>query len=228
MAEHAALGSVDGTAFFEEGPISSAGSLVAGDDGRLAVPSRTLDSVLASTGPIDLLKLDVEGAGFDVLGAASDETLGQIGAIVGELHLESRADELEPLAGRLRALGFEVACGRRRSTTGPRACVRSGAIGVASAASGGCGSRCSSCTRRWRSRTRPSPPGAAGRWPRVPVRDATGSAAGQNDERAVRRSPPTASATARRRRSATTSSAGERRSSRSRIRSWPSTGGGTS
>ena len=108
VAEHAALGSVDGTAFFEEGPISSAGSLVAGNDGRLAVPSRTLDSVLASTGPIDLLKLDVEGAEFDVLGAASDETLGQIGAIVGELHLESRADELEPLTGRLRALGFDV------------------------------------------------------------------------------------------------------------------------
>jgi len=108
VAEHAALGSYDGTASFAEGPISSAGSLAADGDGRFDVPSRTLDAVVASTGAVDLLKLDVEGAEFDVLEAASDETLRQIGAIVGELHLDSRADRLEPLTRRLRSLGFAV------------------------------------------------------------------------------------------------------------------------
>jgi len=108
LAEHAALGSLNGTASFVEGPISSAGSLAAEGRGRFDVPSRTLDSVVASSGPVDLLKLDVEGAEFDVLEAASDDTLRQIGAIVGELHLEARADRLEPLTRRLGSIGFAV------------------------------------------------------------------------------------------------------------------------
>jgi FkbM family methyltransferase len=108
VAEHAALGSFDGTASFAEGPISSAGSLDADGGGGFEVPSRTLDAVIASTGPVDLLKLDVEGAEFDVLDAASDDTLSEIGAIVGELHLDSRADRLGPLVSRLGGLGFAV------------------------------------------------------------------------------------------------------------------------
>ena len=107
-ARHAALWSVDGTVTFVEGPVTSAGSILARGGRPHVVPSVRLDSVLAETGPIDLLKLDIEGAEFDVLDAASDETLRQTGAIVGELHLDGRAERVEPLVDRLRSLGFSA------------------------------------------------------------------------------------------------------------------------
>ena len=107
VARRKALWSSDGTTTFVEGPDTSAGSVVRGRGGRqLTVPSVRLDSIFEETGPIDLLKLDVEGAEFDVLDATSDEALLLTRAIVGELHLEDRAERLEPLVDRLRSLGF--------------------------------------------------------------------------------------------------------------------------
>jgi FkbM family methyltransferase len=112
VAQHSALWSTNGTTSFVEGPATSAGSVLGEGGRRISVPSVTLDSVIASTGPVDLLKLDVEGAEFDVLDSASDETLRQVATIEGELHLTARGDRLFPTMARLRAPGFTVAVRR--------------------------------------------------------------------------------------------------------------------
>ena len=62
--------------------------------------------------PVDLLKLDVEGAEYGILGAAGPEELRSIEQIVVEFHhgtIEgiTRADT-ERAIGKLRACGFEV------------------------------------------------------------------------------------------------------------------------
>jgi phthiocerol/phenolphthiocerol synthesis type-I polyketide synthase E len=61
---------------------------------------------LAGVERFDFLKMDVEGAELDILGATSDEQLRRIGAIAMEWHYSER--ESESLVGRLRGLGFEV------------------------------------------------------------------------------------------------------------------------
>jgi FkbM family methyltransferase len=105
-AFHSALWTVGGTVEFVEGARTSEGA-IRGESGELfSVPSITLDSITASTGPIDLLKLDIEGAEFDVLDAASEDSLSQISAIAAELHLKGRRDRLDPTLARLRSLGF--------------------------------------------------------------------------------------------------------------------------
>ena len=112
VVRHSALWSTDGTTSFGDGPATSAGSVFAEGGKQLSVPSLSLDSLIASTGPVDLLKLDVEGAEFDILDAASEESLSQVRAIVAELHLEARSERLSPTLARLRALGFTVAVRR--------------------------------------------------------------------------------------------------------------------
>ena len=110
---HSALTATEGQVELVEGPDSASGSVLHERPGRrFSVPSITLDSVIASTGPVDLCKLDIEGAEFDVLDTATDETLGQISALAAELHLEGRHDRLGPVVRRLRALGFRVAVRR--------------------------------------------------------------------------------------------------------------------
>ena len=105
---HSALWSTDGEASFVEGPATSAGSLFRVEGRRFSVRSTTLDSLVDSAGRVDLLKLDVEGAEFDVLDAAADETLLQVNAIVAELHLDARSERLPPTLARLQKLGFAV------------------------------------------------------------------------------------------------------------------------
>lgn len=93
---------------FVEGEETSSGSIVGGQGRTFAVEAETLDSIVAASGPVDLLKLDIEGAEFDVLDHASDATLRQISAVVAELHLEGRAQRLAPTLDRLRRSGFTV------------------------------------------------------------------------------------------------------------------------
>jgi FkbM family methyltransferase len=107
-ARHRALWSAQESVYLVEGPQSSAGSVLGGNGRTFAVQADTLDSIVAETGPVDLLKLDIEGAEFAVLEHASDETLGQISAVVAELHLEGRRERLAPTVDRLRASGFGV------------------------------------------------------------------------------------------------------------------------
>ena len=91
-----------------EGPHSGAGRWSSA--ARVADPSRaeTFDSIVAETGPVDLLKLDIEGAEFEVLESALERALRQISAVVAELHLEGQRERLAPTVDRTRRSGFAV------------------------------------------------------------------------------------------------------------------------
>ena len=80
-----AVTGADGEATFHCSPYSLASSLV-GAGRPVAVRTVSLDTLMDELGldRIDLLKLDVEGAEYDVL--AATERLGSIRAICGELH----------------------------------------------------------------------------------------------------------------------------------------------
>jgi len=72
------------------------------------VESLSLDDLIAEIGPIDLLKIDIEGAEYRTIGACT--RLSSIAAIVGEMHLESQEDHhlLESLIEKLENVGFAV------------------------------------------------------------------------------------------------------------------------
>jgi FkbM family methyltransferase len=111
-ARQRALWSEQGTVDLVEGPQSGAGSVLGGEGRTITVEAETLDSIVAETGPVDLLKLDIEGAEFEVLESALDETLRQISAVVAELHLEGQRERLAPTVDRLRRSGFAVVVSR--------------------------------------------------------------------------------------------------------------------
>ncbi len=84
-----ALGTADGPTAFFEAAAPWRSSLRAPPDraARVEVPALTLDSALelAGPGPVDLLKLDIEGAEYDVL-RACPPTPERVRRLVGELH----------------------------------------------------------------------------------------------------------------------------------------------
>jgi FkbM family methyltransferase len=105
---HRALWRENGHVQLVEGAETSSGSIVGGRGTTFEVEAETLDFIVAASGPVDLLKLDIEGAEFDVLEHASDATLRQISAVVAELHLEGQVERLAPTVERLRRSGFTV------------------------------------------------------------------------------------------------------------------------
>lgn len=109
---HCALWSVSADAVGFSSAHHSGGGAVAdgraGRPGTVEVRAISLDDLVSELGRIDLLKIDVEGAEYDVLGAAT--RLDAIAAIVGEMHVEREGDRtrLDALAAHLGAAGFEV------------------------------------------------------------------------------------------------------------------------
>jgi FkbM family methyltransferase len=92
---------------------TSAGSVVDDSGGgssgtTVSVPAVDLDALVERVGAIDLLKLDIEGAEFELLRAASPAALAQIDVIVGELHLWADPSGGEELRRRLEGEGFDV------------------------------------------------------------------------------------------------------------------------
>jgi FkbM family methyltransferase len=71
-----------------------------------SVKSLTLDSLLRNLPQIDLLKLDCEGAEYEILGSASPEIFQKIDRIVMECH-ERRMPEAEAI---LKRAGYSVQC----------------------------------------------------------------------------------------------------------------------
>jgi FkbM family methyltransferase len=91
-------------------PFSEAGTTSRLDkDGQVLVEVNTLDDVVESLGHVDLMKMDIEGAEYNVF-ASSRSALGSIEKIAAEVHVYSDADR-SGLAGLLTTLGrggFEV------------------------------------------------------------------------------------------------------------------------
>ncbi len=81
-----------------------------GGDLTATVPGITLDQVFdrEAIDRCDFLKLDCEGAEYEILGAASDETLGRVDRIAMEWHRLAEGHDPDALADRLRSLGFSV------------------------------------------------------------------------------------------------------------------------
>jgi FkbM family methyltransferase len=68
----------------------------------------TLEELLSEVGPVDVLKMDCEGAEYEILAAASDERLRQIRAMVIEVHGEMDSGPVSELVDRLAAVGFST------------------------------------------------------------------------------------------------------------------------
>jgi len=105
----AAVGGENGRGVYEEGEATILGRVVpVGADKQLpqAVDVVGLESLAA--GGLDLLKLDCEGAEYDILLRAPESALRQVRAVVGEYHPAPGHGPTE-LEARLRASGFATA-----------------------------------------------------------------------------------------------------------------------
>jgi len=112
-----ALAGTTGSATFYEAVDQISGSLFEDHvNARRAiaypVPSMTLEDLAAHIGVsrIDVLKLDIEGAEYEVLASAGDGTLKNIGQIIIEFHHHCvgafTSDDTQRAIGRLTALGY--------------------------------------------------------------------------------------------------------------------------
>jgi FkbM family methyltransferase len=72
------------------------------------VEAVTLDELLETSGTVDLLKLDIEGAEFEAITRARPETLAKLNTIVGELHLVGHSNGANEIVEKLRSVGFMV------------------------------------------------------------------------------------------------------------------------
>lgn len=88
---HAAVAEERGYITFYESDRSWSGSSTRESDRAVTVPATTLDDLL--DGPVDIVKLDIEGAEFSALAAAT--RLERARAVVGELHALPGAPEVE-------------------------------------------------------------------------------------------------------------------------------------
>jgi FkbM family methyltransferase len=80
---------------------------------KLAVPCMTLDDLLQSSGiaKIDFLKLDCEGAEYEILFEASPDAIRRIDRIAMEIH-ETPSAGAAAMCGFLRSRAFQVFCRR--------------------------------------------------------------------------------------------------------------------
>jgi len=97
------------TLHLAEGTHSGGASLLV-EGGEHLVEGVTLDDVLADVERADLLKLDIEGAEFEVLKTCSAETLSKFGAVVGELHPKLAGENAKVAFDAMRAAGFRHVC----------------------------------------------------------------------------------------------------------------------
>lgn len=105
----AALWPEHGTVSFEAEGQSSSATVIDAGESSIEVDTVTLGDLVADHGPIDLLKLDIEGAEHRLLQDTPDAVFADIHAMVGELHLWAAEDGTEAaFVERLKALGYEV------------------------------------------------------------------------------------------------------------------------
>jgi FkbM family methyltransferase len=102
-----ALWSSSGPVTLTNGVHSAANFITAEGFGE-QVEAVTLEDILRISGSIDLLKLDVEGAEFEIIADAQGSILAEVNAIVGELHHDGRRGQTSGVLKKLRSEGFEV------------------------------------------------------------------------------------------------------------------------
>lgn len=100
-----ALWSSDETLFFQHTGQSASG-VVGRDGGEFPVRGVTLAELLVEYPDATALKIDIEGAEFEALGACGD--FGGIRRIVGELHQPRNSAAVRELVEQLEAAGFDV------------------------------------------------------------------------------------------------------------------------
>jgi FkbM family methyltransferase len=118
-AVNAALWSEPGMVAFERTEFTEGGGI--SETGGTAVPSISLDELIEQNGPVDCFKIDIEGAEFEVLAAAT--RLADVKTIVGELHVSEPAEQ-EGLIARLRGQGFDVELISETQLSQPRNLLR--------------------------------------------------------------------------------------------------------
>ena len=89
-----------------EGSHTGAHSLIGGSSRFEEVETITLEEIMGSYGFIDLLKIDIEGAEFEVFNHIDLEILNRIKMIVGEMHLQH--GDINSIVDKLRSAGFRV------------------------------------------------------------------------------------------------------------------------
>ena len=89
-----------------EGNHTGAHSLIGGSDRFEEVETITLEEIVNSYGSIDLLKIDVEGAEFEIFNHTDVGLLKRIRMMVAEIHLQH--GDLSSIVEKLRSAGFRV------------------------------------------------------------------------------------------------------------------------
>jgi FkbM family methyltransferase len=89
-----------------EGGHTGAHSLIGGSSRFEEVETITLEEVANSYGFIDLLKIDIEGAEFEVFNHIDLKTLNRVKMVVGEIHLQHGA--INFIVDKLRSARFRV------------------------------------------------------------------------------------------------------------------------
>jgi len=107
ITRNAAVSDRAGTVELHEGRDSVSASISTERNSGSGVPSLALDDIITEYAPVGLLKMNIEGAEYDALAAASDETLRRVDRLAVELH-NAEDGSVGPVVDRLRALGFEV------------------------------------------------------------------------------------------------------------------------
>jgi FkbM family methyltransferase len=104
-----ALWSSTGRVKFTDGGAGFVSEL-GGTKGDYEVETTTLDAVVAEVGEIDLLKIDVEGAEYDIFPMCSDSTLRRIEKIVAEVHVfaPDHPRRLDGILHQLKDSGFNI------------------------------------------------------------------------------------------------------------------------
>lgn len=98
---HAAVAKESGTVPFADSDESWGGKIGSGNQ---RVPAISLDRLLAE--PVDVLKLDIEGAEFDVV--PGSERLSSVRVVVGEIHAEPDSRAAEGLLSELTEFNVEA------------------------------------------------------------------------------------------------------------------------
>ncbi|MCC6011932.1 FkbM family methyltransferase [Candidatus Caldipriscus sp.] len=93
------------TVYFNPDDLTSVMGTVS-KEGKIEVQAISLDEIVERYGEIELLKMDIEGAEYDVIFNARKESLRRIKRLVGEIHYEGK-EMLEKFGEYLKEMGFK-------------------------------------------------------------------------------------------------------------------------